>query len=86
VPRAARDHVPVTTIAARTLRCGRVHCRDGRAVVGGGDVGRRHDVVDDVLWWRRTVLATTDRRRVVGARVGQLVDDGRCVTTCYTDR
>lgn len=76
----------MTTIIARTLRCGRVHSRNGRAVVSGGNVGRPYNVVDDVWRWRRTVLATIDRRRVVGARVEQLADNGRCITTCYTDR
>lgn len=68
---------------ANATRCGRVHGRAGGVFVGD-DVGRRHNVDDGR--WRRTVLVTTDRRRVVGARVGRLVDGGRRVTTCYTNR
>lgn len=68
---------------ANATRCGRVHSRAGGVFVGD-DVGRRHNVDDGR--WRRAVLVTTDRRRVVGARVGRLVDGGRRVTTCYTNR
>lgn len=74
------------TIRLLRERCGRVHSHAGRAVVGAGNVGRRRNVVDDDRWRRRTLLATTDRRRVVGARVGRLVDGGRRVITCYTNR